>query len=97
MKYIGNKFRLLTFIDKVVKKENLQPKVKFCDIFTGTTNVDQFYKKRCYKLITNDIMNYSYVFQYAYIKNNTYPKFEKLIKSKKIKSDKEIITTKYDA
>jgi len=97
MKYIGNKFRLLPFIDEVVKKENLPPKGKICDIFTGTTNVAQFYKKKGYKLITNDIMNYSYVFQYAYIRNNRYPKFEKLIKAKKIKSDKEIVATKYDA
>ncbi|MBL7131703.1 MAG: DNA adenine methylase [Candidatus Omnitrophica bacterium] len=97
MKYIGNKLRLLPFIDKVVKEENLPPKGTFCDIFTGTTNVAQFYKKRGYKLITSDIMNYSYVFQYAYIKNDEYPKFEELIRSKKIKSNRQIITTKYDA
>lgn len=97
MKYIGNKLRLLPFIDEVVKKENLPPNGTFCDIFTGTTNVAQFYKKRGYKLITSDIMNYSYVFQYAYIKNNVYPKFETLIKAKKIKSNKQIVATKYDA
>lgn len=97
MKYIGNKFRLLPFIDKILTQEELPTNGTFCDIFSGTTNVAQFYKKKGYKLITCDIMNYSYVFQYAYIKNNEYPKFGKLIKSKKIKSDAQIITTKYDA
>jgi adenine-specific DNA-methyltransferase len=83
MKYIGNKFRLLPFIDRVITQEKLPPKGIFCDIFTGTTNVAQFYKKKGYKLITCDIMYYSYVFQYAYIKVNYYPSFSKLLQNEK--------------
>jgi len=82
MKYIGNKQRLLDFIDSVVKKERLPEKGTFLDIFTGTTSVAQHYKKKGYKLITNDNMTYSYVFQQAYIKTNHYPKFSNLLQSK---------------
>jgi len=81
MKYIGNKQRLLDFIDSVVKKERLPKKGTFVDIFTGTTSVAQYYKKKGYKLITNDNMTYSYVFQQAYIKTNQYPKFSNLLQS----------------
>lgn len=83
MKYIGNKFRLLPFIDKVITQEKLPSTGTFCDIFTGTTNVARFYKKKGYKLITCDIMYYSYVFQYAYIKTNKYPSFSKLLQQEK--------------
>ncbi len=85
MKYIGNKQRLLDFIDDVVKKEKLPKKGTFFDIFTGTTNVAQHYKKKGYKIITNDFMTYSYVFQSVYIKTNKYPGFRKLLSSKYFK------------
>jgi len=83
MKYIGNKSRLLPFIDRVINQEKLPSRGVFCDIFTGTTSVAQFYKTKGYKLITCDIMYYSYVFQYAYIKVNSYPSFSKLIQNEK--------------
>ena len=83
MKYLGNKFRLLPFIDRVITQEKLPTKGIFCDIFTGTTNVAQFYKKKGYKLITCDIMYYSYVFQHAYIKTNKYPLFLNLLQQEK--------------
>jgi len=82
MKYIGNKQRLLDFIDGVVQSERLPQKGTFIDIFTGTTNVAQHYKKKGYKIISNDFMTYSYVFQQAYIKNNQFPKFNNLLRSK---------------
>ncbi|MFH2013631.1 MAG: DNA adenine methylase [Patescibacteria group bacterium] len=85
MKYIGNKKRLLDFIDDVIKKEKLPKKGTFFDVFTGTTNVAQHYKKKGYRIITNDFMTYSYIFQSAYIKTNEYPKFKKLLSSKYFK------------
>ena len=82
MKYIGNKQRLLDFIDDVIQKENLPQEGTFIDIFTGTTSVAQHYKKKGYKIITNDFMTYSYVFQQAYIKNNKFPEFKNLFRSR---------------
>ena len=82
MKYIGNKQRLLDFIDEIVQKEKLPQKGTFVDIFTGTTSVAQHYKKKGYRIIANDFMTYSYVFQQAYIKNNQFPEFKNLLYSK---------------
>ncbi len=98
MKYIGNKNRLIPFIHDVISKTSKNCEI-FCDIFTGTTNVAQHYKKLGYKIISNDIMTYSYALQQAYIKNNDIPTFKKLLKAKGscfkwLKNDKELF--KYD-
>jgi len=82
MRYIGNKLNLLEFIYSVIKKNKL-PKGIFCDIFSGTTNVSKFFKKKGFKIISNDFMTYSYVFGRAYICNNDLPSFKGL--SKEIK------------
>lgn len=82
MKYIGNKQRLLDFIDNVIQEERLPQKGTLIDIFTGTTSVAQHYKKKGYRIIANDFMTYSYVFQQAYIKNNQFPEFKNLLQSK---------------
>ena len=97
MKYIGNKQRLLNFIDNVVINEGLPTRGTFIDIFTGTTSVAKYFKKKGYRLVTNDFMTYSYVFQNAYIKNNQYPTFKKLIKSEKIVANTKIFKSKTDA
>ena len=94
MKYIGNKRRLLDFIDSVFIKEELPSKGTLIDIFTGTTNVAQFYKKKGYRLITNDFMTYSYVPQYAYIKNNGYPEFKNLTKAEQLEPTLQLIESK---
>src|SRR3990167_5823526 len=97
MKYIGNKFRLLDFIDSVVAKDGLPTKGTFIDIFTGTTNVAKHYKKKGYRLIANDFMTNSYVFQNAYIKNNEYPTFEKVIEAEDISPVSRMLKSKDDS
>lgn len=97
MKYIGNKQRLLDFIDSILVKEGLPLKGTFVDIFTGTTSVAKHYKKKGYRLITNDFMTYSYVFQHAYIKNNEYPTFENVLRAEKIISNFKLLKSKIEA
>jgi len=78
MKFIGNKYRLLDFIDNVINKESIEgPTV--CDPFSGTTAVAQYFKRKGHRVIANDIMFFSYVFQRAFIECNRYPDFSKLI------------------
>jgi len=96
MKYIGNKQRLLDFIDGVIQKERLPQKGTFIDIFTGTTNVAQYYKKKGYRIISNDLMTYSYVFQQAYIKNNQFPNFDNLLQSKYFNINTGPLNNKYE-
>jgi adenine-specific DNA-methyltransferase len=78
MKFIGNKWRLLGFIDAVLRQEGIQGDT-VCDIFSGTTSVAQYFKERGYRVIANDIMYFSYVFENAFIKTNSYPGFSALV------------------
>ncbi len=76
MRYIGSKKLLLGEIERVID-ENVQSAETFCDIFSGTVCVGNYFKKK-YKVITNDLLYFSYCIQQAIIENNTVPKFEKL-------------------
>lgn len=49
----------------------------FCDIFSGTARVAHHFKDK-YRLLSNDILYFSYVLQTAYLQNNELPKFKRL-------------------
>lgn len=78
MRYLGNKTRLLNFIDEVIEKYNIKGKT-FADLFAGTASVGDYFKDQ-YKIIGNDFMYYSYVFTKAKISNNDIPSFKKFSK-----------------
>lgn len=77
-KYIGNKKSIVSdiyaFIDEGQIRNNL-----LIDVFSGTTNVGQFFKQKGYSIVSNDINALSYVLGVAYIKNNSFPKYTKLL------------------
>lgn len=77
MRYLGNKTKLLSFIDKVIEKYNIQGEV-FADLFAGTSSVGDYMKNR-YKIISNDFMYYSYVFSKAKLLNASKPLFNNFI------------------
>ncbi|MBA7598098.1 Modification methylase FokI [subsurface metagenome] len=87
MKFIGNKFRLLDFIEFVLKDNNISNGT-FMDLFAGTANVGKYFKKLGFKIISTDILDFSYAFQRSYIKVTEYPKFNNL-ELKGIKLPKE--------
>jgi adenine-specific DNA-methyltransferase len=86
MRFIGKKDKLLDKIYQVVKSTKIKDGV-FCDFFAGTASVGNFFKQKGFKIISSDLLFFSYVLQEAYIKNNTQPKFTKLLKN--IGYDKE--------
>ena len=59
MKYIGNKTRLLEFIEDSINKAGIPLEGTFCDLFSGTGSVGYFFKKKGMHVISNDIMTYS--------------------------------------
>jgi adenine-specific DNA-methyltransferase len=77
MRYIGSKKNLLKEIESVIKP--FKKFNSFCDLFSGTAIVAQHFKKD-FKVISNDLLYFSYVFQKAVIENNGEPKFNKFIK-----------------
>ncbi len=78
MKYIGNKTRLLNFIETSFINSGLPKSGTFIDIFGGTGSVGAFFKKKGYRVISNDIMTYSYVLQYVSIAIDEMPPFAKI-------------------
>lgn len=79
MRYIGNKTKLLGFIDEAM--ENLDIRAgTFCDIFAGTASVARHMKSKGFRIISSDIMRYSFVLQKAYVVANEYPRFVALPK-----------------
>ncbi len=80
MRFIGSKNLLLEEI-KIIIQKNIKKDVKvFCDIFSGTASVARFFKND-YKILSNDLLFFSYVIQKAIIGNNKRPKFIKLKKN----------------
>lgn len=77
MRYIGSKDRLLGFIDQTVLSQGITHG-SFCDLFAGTTAVGRHFKRSGFRVVSNDLMQYSYIFGKAYLENNTVPQFTNL-------------------
>lgn len=73
MRYLGNKTRLLGFIDSVIAKYDIQGET-FADLFAGTGSVGDHFKDR-YQIIANDLMYYSVVLAKAKLLNGKAPDF----------------------
>lgn len=74
MRYIGSKENLLGFLENIVATSGLTGGT-FCDLFAGTTTVGRHFKKRGFRVLSNDLMEYSFVFGKAYLENNAFPAF----------------------
>ena len=74
MRFIGCKTLLLDKIENVVN-ENIKEAKSFCDLFSGTSTVARFFKNR-YKIISNDLLYFSYVLQKGTVEIDSMPKFD---------------------
>ena len=74
MRFIGSKALLLTEIENVIK-EHIKSAEVFCDIFAGTSVVGRYFKKD-YRIISNDLLYFSYVLQKASIEINKKPSYK---------------------
>ncbi len=70
MRYIGSKILLLDKISNFIPSEAHS----VCDIFTGTASVSRHFK-HSHKLISNDILYFSFVLQKAYLGLYEEPQF----------------------
>ena len=79
MNYIGSKFSILKYIDDTVN-DFVKPKdnMIFCDIFSGTSSVGKYFKKKGYNIISNDLQYYAYIIAKHFIENNDKIEFLKL-------------------
>lgn len=73
MNYIGSKYSLLDFLENTISEvTNLKDNKGyiFADLFAGTGVVGTSYKRKGYRVISNDIQYYSYVLNRHYIVNS---------------------------
>ena len=81
MRFIGSKRLLLKNIEYAIN-QNIKDRKKintFCDIFSGTTVVSQHFKNK-YKIISNDLLYFSYCLQKSYLEINKKPKLNQTSK-----------------
>lgn len=80
MRFIGSKIQLLQEIESFIEENiSYNDKMILCDIFSGSVAVARYFKSK-YKIISNDIMNFSYILQKGTIELNKIPSFTKLKK-----------------
>lgn len=73
MRYLGNKVKLLEFIESVISKHDIQGEV-FADLFAGSSAVGDYFKNK-YQIIANDNMHFSAILSEAKINNVRMPEF----------------------
>jgi adenine-specific DNA-methyltransferase len=78
MRYIGSKLNLLPQLEAAVNDRQITGGI-FCDIFSGTGAVGRYFKNR-FPVVSNDLLYFSHVLQYAGIQLNQEPNFELLEK-----------------
>lgn len=92
MKYIGNKTRLLDFIQESLKSSNINFKGKtIIDLFSGTGSVSNMFLKYNCTVISCDIMTYSIAEQYRINYFKTEPTFPELKKDYKLFTLDEVL------
>jgi adenine-specific DNA-methyltransferase len=75
VKYIGNKTRLLEFLQASIPSLQDRTHPVFADLFSGTGSVGSHFKKLGFRVLSNDIMTYSYAQQVARVEINEVPLF----------------------
>jgi adenine-specific DNA-methyltransferase len=74
MRYIGNKTKLLGFIEKKLEaREIIGDDLSAVDPFSGTASVGRHLKKLGFRVTASDIMAYGYVFARAYVEVPSLP------------------------
>lgn len=74
MRFIGNKTNLLKNIQDLLEPHLTGEETTFVDLFAGSNSVGKYFKHQ-YKVISNDLMYFSYVIARANIQLNQVPKF----------------------
>jgi adenine-specific DNA methylase len=80
MRYIGNKTKLLPFLNGAIAKLGISPGVAH-DAFAGTAAVGRALKANGWRVHSSDLMTYSYVMQRAYVVASRVDGFQALAKA----------------
>ncbi|HWQ32236.1 MAG TPA: DNA adenine methylase [Blastocatellia bacterium] len=75
MNYIGSKYTLLPFLERVFRQVADGGEQVFCDLFAGTGAVGRRFKSLGLRVIANDLQYYAWALNKAYIEINETPVF----------------------
>ena len=78
LNYIGAKKQLLPFLDSVIS-QHLAPTDVFCDLFSGSGIVSCYFASKAHYIISNDIEQYSFIINSAFLKTRYSPKLQSII------------------
>jgi adenine-specific DNA methylase len=70
-RYLGNKNSILPFIDEIIKNE-VGSFESFCDIFSGTGVVGEYFNAKNIKIISNDLLYQNYISLNAFLNDEVY-------------------------
>lgn len=73
MRYLGNKTKLLGFIEYVINKYKIEGET-FADLFSGTGSVGDYFKDK-YTIFANDYMSFASIIAKAKLMNSSEPAF----------------------
>lgn len=79
-KYMGNKSKILPIIYKAAQA--VPEATTIFDAFSGTTNVGQYFRRKGYKVISNDVNSTSFLLGNVYLTQNEVPSFRTLFNTK---------------
>ena len=77
LRYLGNKTKLLEFIDDVIAKYGIAGET-FVDLFSGTCSVGDYFKGR-FTVVANDSMYFAKTLAAAKLLNAREPRFERFV------------------
>ncbi len=72
-RYLGNKNSILPFIDNIIKNE-IGHFNSFCDIFSGTGVVGNYFNKKDNTIIFNDLLYHNFVSINAFLNKDKFNK-----------------------
>jgi adenine-specific DNA-methyltransferase len=86
VRYIGNKTKLLGFIGRTLSGRGIRTGDAL-DPFCGTASVARFLKRRGFRVLASDIMEYARVFARAWVEVSVPPRFPLLRRELGLRSD----------
>ena len=93
MRYLGNNSKLLSFIEEIIEKYNIEGN-SFADIFAGTSSVGDYFKNK-YTILANDYMYFSKIISEAKLLNSKKPIFQEFLNKYGITPFEYFNTKKY--
>jgi adenine-specific DNA-methyltransferase len=86
VRYIGNKTKLLGFIGRTLARRGIRSGIAI-DPFSGTASVARYLKRRGFRVLASDVMEYAWILARAGVQTAIAPRFPALKDALRLRSD----------